>query len=212
MSARINLLQSRNLVSFAADVSAQLRADILDCLLYAQLSADRKHDRRRNWKPWIDQYQRTLYKNGGKLSGAINPGIATIGHLRDLRRLPAGAFGSATTPELHALMTGALQTLLESEHASRFFNSWFSSGHSESFQIVPCRARESGAVEILVCGMQMTTRAVKPALTFWETLSGDMTVRTNGASFLLTEQSYAPHREDISRRLAVAANNAIARL
>jgi hypothetical protein len=202
MSARINLLQSRNLVSFAADVSAQLRADILDCLLYAQLSADQKHDRRRNWKPWIDQYQRSLY----------NPGIATIGHLRDLRRLPAGAFGSATTPELHALMTGALQTLLESEHASRFFNSWFSSGQSESFQIVPCRARESGAVEILVCGMQMTTRAVKPALTFWETLSGDMTVRTNGASFLLTEQSYAPHREEISRRLAVAANNAIARL
>ena len=212
MSTDESVLQGRNFVSFAPGISAQLRADILDCLLYAQLSADQKHDRYRNWKPWIEQYQRTIYQKGGRLTGSIDPGMVTIRRLRDLRYLPASAFGRATSPELHALMAGSLHTLLGSEHANTFFSSWFSSGQSESFQVVPCRASGTGAVDVLVCGLQMTTRGVKPGLLFWDTLSGDMIVRTNGASFSLTEQSYAPYREKISRYLTDAAKKAIAEL
>lgn len=206
------LVQGQNLVSFTAGISGQMRADILDCLLYAQLSADRKYDRRRSWKPWIDQYQRVIYKSGGRLTGAIDPGAVTIKRLRDLRSLPASAFGRATSAELRALLTGSLHKLLSGEHANTFFNSWFSSGQSESFQVVPCQANGTGGVDILVCGLQMTTRSVKPALVFWDTLSGDMLVRTNGASFSLTEQSYAPHREKISRYLTDVGKEAIAGL
>ena len=212
MSNDESVLQGRNFVSFAPGISAQLRADVLDCLLYAQLSADQKYDRHHSWKPWIDQYQRVIYQKGGRLSGAIDPGVVTIRRMRDLRYLPASAFGRATSPELRTLMNGSLQALLNSEHANTFFNSWFSSGQSESFQVVPCRASGTGAVDVLVCGMQMTTRAVKPALLFWDTLSGDMVVRTNGASFSLTEQSYAPHREKISHYLTDNAKKAIAEL
>ena len=212
MSTENNLLQARNLVSFAPGISAQLRADILDCLLYAQLSADQKYDRHRSWRGWIDQYQRVIYQKGGRLTGAIDPGAVTIKRLRDLRYLPPSAFGKATSAELHALMTGSLKALLNSEHANTFFSSWFTSGQSESFQLVPCQASRPDAVDILVCGLQMTTRAVKPARLFWDTLSGDMLVRTNGASFSLTEQSYAPHREKISHYLTDVAKKAIAEL
>lgn len=212
MSTDESLLQGRNFVSFTPGISAQLRADILDCLLYAQLSADQKYDRHRRWKAWVEHYQRIIYQTGGRLTGSIDPGVVTIRRLRDLRYLPASAFGRATSPELHALMAGSLQALLSSEHANTFFSSWISSGQSESFQVVPCRASGTGAVDILVCGLQMTTRAVQPGLLFWDALSGDMLVRTNGASFSLTEQSYAPHREKISHHLTDFAKKTIAEL
>jgi hypothetical protein len=212
MSTDESVLQGRNFVSFGPGIPAQLRADILDCLLYAQLSADQKYNRYRSWKPWIEQYQRIIYQKGGRLTGSVDPGAVTIRRLRDLRYLPASAFGRATSPELHALMAGSLHALFSSEHANTFFNSWFSSGQSESFQVVPCRASRTGALDVLVCGLQMTTRAVKPGPLFWDALSGDMTVRTNGASFSLTEQSYAPHREKISRYLTDVAKKTIAEL
>ncbi len=206
-----SLLMGNNLLSFGASVSASLRSDIMDCLLYAQLSADKKYDRSRHWKPWIEQYQRVIYQKGGALSGAINPVQLTIQHLRELRYVPRQIAGSATSRELQVLLERSMQTLMEGDHARTFFSSWFASGSSETMQVIPCEASIDGGVNILVCGLQMTTR-MTPGFFFWDALSGEMTVRSNGASFLLTEESYGPYRRPIADYLARQAQQAIIEL
>ncbi|HEY0286266.1 MAG TPA: hypothetical protein VGC62_04545 [Pseudomonas sp.] len=202
MSTSDALLVGGNLVSFGAGISQDLRDDILDCLLYAQLSADKKHDRGQGWKRWIEQYQRVILQKGSQLTGAINPTSLTIKRLSDLRYLPLNPTGTATSPQLRALMRTSLDMLLKSGHAQTFFNTWFSSGRSENFQVVPCEMDEQGGVTILVCGLQMTTTALSQNFFFWQALAGEMTVRSNGASFRLTAQSYEPYRKPIRDYLA----------
>jgi hypothetical protein len=206
------LLMGNNLVSFEASISRGLRDDILDCLLYAEHSADKKHDRSVHWKLWIEQFQRVIYQKGGWLTGSIDPDQVVIEHIRELRYVPYMIAGSATSRELQAVLERSISTLLDGSHAKTFFNSWFSSGRSESFQVIPCVVGQGGGVNILVCGLQMTTRAFKPGRVPWEVLGGDLTIRSNGGSFLLTEESYQPYREGIMAYLNRQARQAILEL
>ena len=207
-----SVLMGRNLVSFGASVSASQRADVMDCLLYAQQSADGKYDRSRNWRQWIDQYQRIIYRNGARISGAIDPVRISIQNVRELRYLALQISGSATSPALRGLLERSIHKLMDSAHATAFFNSWFSSGRSESMQVIPCESRGDGSVEILVCGLQMTTSVVKPGFFFWDVLSGEMTVNSNGGSFLMTEESYAPYRESVTAYLTAHSQQALLEL
>lgn len=212
MSSRSDtLLMGNNLLSFEASIPGSVRDDILDCLLYAEQSADKKHDRSVQWKLWIEQFQRVIYQKGGGLTGSINPDQVVIEHIRELRYVPYMIAGSATSRELQAVLERSISTLLDSSHAKTFFNSWFSSGRSESFQVIPCVVGQGG-VNILVCGLQMTTRAFKPGRVPWEVLGGDLTIRSNGGSFLLTEDSYQPYREGIKAYLNRRARQAILEL
>jgi hypothetical protein len=201
-----------NLLSFEASIPGSVRDDILDCLLYAQQSADKKHDRSVQWKLWIEQFQRVIYQKGGRLTGSINPDQVVIEHIRELRHVPYMIAGSATSRELQAVLERSISTLLDSSHAKTFFNSWFSSGRSESFQVIPCVVGQGGGVNILVCGLQMTSRAFKPGRVPWEVLGGDLTIRSNGGSFLLTEENYRPYREGIMAHLNRQARQAILEL
>lgn len=207
-----NLLMGRSLVSFEATISATLRDDVMNCLLYAQLSADTKYDRKRNWRRWVEQYQRVIYQKGGLISGAINPVRLDIRHLRELRHLPYRLAGGATSPTLQALLEASIMQLMDGEHAQAFFGSWFTTGRSESMQVIPCQASGSTGASIMVCGLHMTTRALAQGSWFWEILSGVMTVRANGASFTLTEQNYAPFRQQIADYLDTQAQQAIIQL
>jgi hypothetical protein len=213
MSSRSDtLLMGNNLVSFEASISGNLRDDILDCLLYAEQSADKKYDRSVHWKLWIEQFQRVIYKKGGRLTGSIDPDQVVIEHLRELRYVPYMIAGSATSRELQAVLERSISTLLDGSHAKTFFNSWFSSGRSESFQVIPCVVGQGAGVNILVCGLQMTTRAFKPGRAPWEVPGGDLTIRSNGGSFLLTEESYQPYREGIMAHLNRHTRQAILEL
>lgn len=209
MSSRSDtLLAGNNLVSFEASISSSLRDDILDCLLYAEQSADKKHDRSVHWKLWIEQFQRVIYQKGARLTGSINPDQVVIEHLRELRQVPYMIAGSATSRELQAVLQRSIGTLLDSNHAKTFFNSWFSSGRSEAFQVIPCVVSQGG-VNIMVCGLQMTTRTIRPGRFPWEVLGGDLTIRSSGGSFLFTEDSYRPYREGIMACLNRQARQAI---
>jgi len=207
-----SLLMGSNLVAFAPSVPANLRADVMDCLLYAQLSADAKFDRSRTWRQWIEQYQRILYQKGARISGALNPVRLKIERLSDLSRIRHHLAGSATSPQLRVLLERSINELMNSDHAKTFFGSWFSAGRSESMQVIPCEATQDGGVNILVCGLQMTTTAFKPGIFFWEVLGGEMIVTANGGSFLMTEDSYAPFREPIASYLATQAQQVIQEL
>lgn len=189
-----------NLVSFSQGIAADLKAEIMDCLLFAQLSADAKYQRGAQWKPWIEKYQKVIFNNGSPLSGAIDPLHLTIKRMRDVRNLRLS--GTATSPQLQALVQRSFDQLMDSDHANAFFSKWFTSGRSESFQVVPCQSDGRGGATVMVCGLQMTTREWGSGLYFWQILNGEMTVRANGASFRFTRAGYEPFRQAIQDALA----------
>lgn len=62
-SSRPLLLRS-NLVSFIPGVPSESRADILDVLLLAEISASERYNREAEWKVWIEAYTAVLFDSG----------------------------------------------------------------------------------------------------------------------------------------------------
>lgn len=193
------LLGDNSLVSFSSGLSDQGRNDILECLSFADTDASQKHSRRDAWTSWINRYQRGLFNNGFTLSGVLNSEILSITDRRDLPDVARKAIQASAHTELAELARSALDTLLRGAHAESFFQGWFKSGLSESFQVVPCRKDATGRVEVMVCGFNLRTETLQGG---WleDSLSG-MTLRVNGGAYMYSPEAYEPYRERVLARL-----------
>jgi len=195
-----SFLSGSNLVSFDEGVTTGLRQDIMDCLLYAQLKAEREYPDGHQWRSKLGAYTSAIHDAGASYSSGIADYTMMIHRLADLHRLPFGLVGS--TVELRELFDSSLEALLASEHAQAFFGSWFSSGRSESFQVVPCVAHGKDDATIMLCGLQMTTMAFRPAPWFWQVVGGEMRVHCAVTEFRFSRRMFDPERERIHNALA----------
>ncbi|MFA0996268.1 MULTISPECIES: hypothetical protein [Pseudomonas syringae group] len=195
-----SLLSGNNLVSFAHNFSPQLRQDILDCLQYARLVADDLHSPSQAWRSWLDVYQRTISSTGGRPESRIEEARLKIHRFRDIGKLRLPVVSNSV--ELRRLYLHSLDSLLASEHAQAFFNNWFVSGRFESFQIIPCAMQSEDEATIMLCSMQMTTLALRPALYFWQILGGEMQVHTVGTAFRFNRQGFEPFRQTVQDTLS----------
>lgn len=198
-------LMDSNLVSFANSVDPGLQADIMDCLLYAQLSADARYapyTRSVSWQGWITHYHRAIRDIGIPSNGSFYPlqiKIRSAGQLRNMRLRTSGA---ASSPSLQGVLRESLDKMTSSEEVRRAFGPWFSSGSSESFQVVPCEYDGGGSATFLVSGFHMMTMTPVHGPFSWRRLPGEMLVRAEGRSFSFNSEAYAPHRQRIQDHLA----------
>ncbi|MDU8499347.1 hypothetical protein RYB01_09135 [Pseudomonas syringae] len=204
------LLAGANLLSFARDVEPGLRQDVQECLSHAQLVADNHHSPRMAWRSWLDAYQQAILATGGRRSAATNDTRLKIHSFRDLGRLQLTRVDNSV--ELHRLYRSSLDRLLTSDHAKTFFSSWFTSGRSESFQLIPCAMHSEDEVTILLCSLQMTTTALRPALYFWQVLGGEMQVHAVGTAFRFSRQRFEPFRLMVRNTLVDRATAEIVNL
>lgn len=204
------LLVASNLMAFDTGMAAGLRQDLLDCLLYAQLTADGLYSPRRQWSAWLDTYQRSISDVGGRRTGNVFSSVLRLRRFSDMRtvRFPGNVMEN---PALGRLLEQSLARLLTSEQARAFRNSWFSAGRSESFQLVPCIQNKEDQATILLCGMQMTT-GFGPSRYFWQALAGQMTVRYTGVAFIFRRQAFDARRQSVRDALAARAAQEIIRL
>ncbi|WP_055003158.1 hypothetical protein [Pseudomonas coronafaciens] len=193
------LLTSSSLLSFH-NIDACLRQDIISCLRHARLVADDQHSPQRAWHLWLDVYQRSIVANGGLRSARGNDVRLNIHSFRDIGKLRFPVVDNAV--ELRRLYHRSLDTLLASDHAKTFFSSWFTSGRSESFQLMPCVMHNKDEATILLCSLQMTTTALRPAFYFWQILGGEMRVHAISAAFRFSRQSFEPFRQTVQDSLA----------
>lgn len=205
-----SVLCGNNLMSFGDGFSADLRQDILDCLLHAQFRADDETSVQRNWRGWLEAYRGSVDDAGAQRTAIIADSTFMIRRLRDLRHEPfLNGFPSA---ELRALFGHSFDTLMNSGQAKAFFNSWFSSGRSESIQVVPCVMSGEGNASIMLCGLQMTTMAFRKGFFPWQVLSGEMRVDCAGAAYLFSRELFDPARLRIQDELARRAREAVIQL
>ncbi|WP_122341630.1 hypothetical protein [Pseudomonas caricapapayae] len=204
------LLAGSSLLSFARNVEPDLREDILSCLQYARLVATDRYSPGRAWRAWLNAYQHAILANGGRRSAGLNDVHLKIHSFRDVGKLQLPVIDN--TVELGQLYRSSFDRLLSSDHAKTFFSSWFTSGRSESFQLMPCVMHSEDEVTILMCSVQMTTLALRPALHFWQVLGGEMRVHAVGTAFRFSRQSFGPFRQTVQDALTGRAVAEIIRL
>lgn len=202
-------LVGNSLTSFYSGISDQERQDIKDCLLYAELYANEKFDRQQLWKSWMDRYQRELVKLGFTLTSFIVEIPIQIWTARDFDRVTFNAMGKVGSARLVELAHTSFKSMKASDHAKAFLGSWFSTGRSESFQVVPCEKLPNGELQVLVCGLNMTSRTVVKGGIFWKDIYSEMIVRMNGGSFAFSRGVYAEHRKRVRAQLGDQARRYI---
>ncbi|MCF7531891.1 hypothetical protein [Pseudomonas petrae] len=198
--ARVDtLLTGQNLVTFSSGVSDQEKNDILDCLNYTEMRADRKFDRQHAWKRWIERYQAGLFNSGFKLGGVLESNVIRIQHRRELPEVVRSSIQSTGSPHLGVQGRSALEAMLRSSQVQSFFEDWFSTGRAEAFQVVPCRKASNGQIEVMVCGLNML---VETATKAWLTAPRlTMEIHVNGGSYLYDKKAFEPYREKVQSTL-----------
>jgi hypothetical protein len=208
------VLFSSNLVSFLPGVSKEDRADILDVLLLAELSASEQYSREKNWQQWIDVYKSVLVGSGITSRNSLSQNPVKVSNQSGFRREAGKLVKTISPPGLARVAEAALDAMFNSTHAQQFFSSWFNfnSGRSDNFQVVPCEKASSDEVNVAVCGLQMVTRTtVRPPNGFWPEwpFKYEMTLTLRGGGYVYSASRYAPHRERVGEALRSRGAQAI---
>lgn len=204
MSTSQSLIAGSNLVSFIPGVTAEERALVLRCLLYAEIGSSKAFDRTAAWKNWINSYQQLLSFSGFQRTGVLDGGPVNVSNKRGFQRESAKMIGRVRSPDLAAAAQRGLDTLFKSAHAQSFFKNWFdlNSGRSDSFQVIPCQKNASGQIHIAVCGLQMVTRT-KVKLIPWGVwpLTYQMTLLLQGGTYSFDKAIYEKNKARVDREL-----------
>jgi hypothetical protein len=207
-------LQNGSLISFDERVLDTTKRDLLDLLMFVQLSCNDLHDRRQRWMQWLQSYQQLAVSVGLVRVGNLRPSKLKIKSAAELKRLPLDASGVTSSTELKRVADRALDQLLGSEHAEAFFSKWFTAGRSESFEVIPCVSDSQGGATLFVCGMQMHSSALDAQIPwYWLAspasivygLSGALTVTSSGGAFRYTPHAFAPFRQKVRSFLEARA-------
>ncbi|WP_341522482.1 hypothetical protein AABC73_03530 [Pseudomonas sp. G.S.17] len=209
-----SLLRGSNLVSFFPELSPLSRGDILDALLWAQLSASDRYNPEKQWEQWIELYTAVLIDSSFKPGSSLAQKPVKVSNESDFRREATKLVKTINPPGLANVAEVALNDMFNSAHARLFFDSWFNfnAGRSDSFQIVPCEKGGFNQVKIAACGLQMVTRTkVKPPNGFFPAwpFTYEMTLTLRGGGFVYDVNDYATHRERIREALRAKGSEAI---
>lgn len=193
------LLGDDCVVSFSSGMSESQRRDILDCLRYSEIRANKSYSKDQDWTRWINAYQGGMLTNGFTLSGGLLHDVLTVTSARKVRAEIGSAVEAAVNRELSELAATALETLLNSPHANAFFKDWSTAGRSKILHRVPCRKGGGGRIDVMICSLQMLTVA-KPGT--WVDPSISLArITIDGSAFTYSAEGYAPYREQVRREV-----------
>jgi len=163
------------------------------------------------WAKWIHHYQLGLYANGFLLSSALKTNSVTINRIQDLpsaagTAIQTAGYSQPSISMLNQLARSALDALLGSQHAQLFFRDWSHADRSQSFQVVPCMKNHRGEIDVMVCGMQMTSRTLRSARP-----GAELTVLIDGGGYRYSKLTYDSHRNrvglELTKRTELAFHN-----
>jgi hypothetical protein len=195
----MTLLRGSNVVALTDGMSEQERADILDCLMYAQIKASERADSHTGWFTWINRYHGALLKAGLTFSGVLASQTRSISDKRELPFLASSLIESYGHQALGDLARSSLDALLKSRTANTFFQEWFVKDRTENLQLVPCLKASNGQIEIMVCAMRLITESTEGS--WFERPTSTMIINVEGGAFLYDQNAFGAVREKLRARL-----------
>lgn len=190
---------------FAEDVVGQDRQDVLDLMLYAEMSANNKYNKNEQGSKWMDYYQARLVKYGCAMEAFIAPDILVASNWQGFLGLTYKIVGVVGGQEFIGHVKASFEALQITKKALFFFQGYSGSERTVTINISSCELTEKGAVLLLFCGLQLSSSIEVKTLFLEKKIEYDLTIRPNGGAFLFDRDKYATHRADIQIKLKEAA-------
>ena len=176
------------LTSFVGEVSEASKQDIQDCLLYAQLYADRGGGA----GTWPSNYQYALLSLGFSLKAYIIEQPLLISDAHQVRDYKVQVAGVGNSERLANLLGVLFDTLHLERDALSYLNEPPITSHATHYQCAPCERTQQGELVVFVCALQLscTPHDKNPALTF-------VRLNSKGGSFQFDAAVYAAMKNEV---------------
>lgn len=196
------------LVSLSADIKKQDRADLFDGLLRAERVAGHV-SRDEHFAYWAYRYGKALEQRSFRKLSPILHEPMVVRSASELEQISFGVIQSAGSARLARQAKASLQAMQIHHYAEHFFESLNGNSVIAGFQVIPCAVDSTGAVMVLLCGIQMTGNVETRDFDFWSDSRSELTLRITGGAYRFDRLDYAKHRDAVARELDAHGARAI---
>lgn len=203
-----------SLISFAAEISAARRSDVLNSTLLAQLAADNKYDRQSELDEWYRFYYDVLGKLGWSVQGLqYVPVKATTGDLA-LDTSVIEILSAMVTPDVLKLIVAAIAGLKGLSDTDRRFVLWQRATHGRNVGVfqVDAAVERNEVVALKTAGIYVKANVSTTRL-LWHTFARSaVDLKQASGVATLNVETYATIRQQVIDKLGNRAKLFIAAL
>lgn len=129
---------------FDQKITGQDRQDIMDLMLYANISASKKYNKNDQASKWMDYFQGRLVKYGCTLEAFVAPDMIVVSDLQGFRELSFKVVGAAGAQKFIAHAKASFAALQVNKKAIDFFRGYSGSERAITISISSCELTEKG--------------------------------------------------------------------
>jgi hypothetical protein len=199
------LVVGSSLVVAADKVPAQVRADLVNCTLFAQLAASGSTSPE-DVSAWYTEYFRALtalgwaqHENTFKTYKASGSGLETHKSITKILGLLLGPQVAAVTLITETL--DALQSMNENSPWISLFDHQSVTNKSAHFQVATAQYSGTDMLEIALVGFDMKSKQQLTQVLFFKFNSSKITMKYAGGRATIFEAALAESRDDVAARL-----------
>lgn len=176
--------------SFLGDMSEAEKQDIQDCLLYAEIQADK--GRGSGPWAWLSNYQHALLKLGFDMESYIVDQPLLISNAHQVRDYKVQVAGVQNSQGLANLLGELFDSLYLERDALGYLTHPPAEALVSNRQCAPCEKTREGVISVFVCGLQLSCRPHEknPELTF-------VRLNSKGGSFKFDATVYAALKDEV---------------
>lgn len=196
------------LVSLSTGINKQDREDLFDCLLRAERVAGQV-SRDEHFTYWAYRYGKALEQRSFVKLSPIMHEPMVIRSASELEEISFRVIESRGSARLARQAQASLQAMQIHHYAEHFFESINRNSVIAGFQVIPCAVDTTGAVMVLLCGIQMTGHVETRDFDFWSDSRSELMLRITGGAYRFDRRDYATHRDAVARELDAHGSRAI---
>lgn len=201
-----------SVVSFVGGLEPQLKQDVMDSVLCAQLAADKQFPNKDTHRvERYNLYNQILSRCGWTTTNESMHKVTGLKQKFTMDQIALEIIASVVGPnkavlEIVAMVFGALA---KSPKALSLFENQAKGVDAGNFQILPCIATSDGEVIMIKTCMQFSSTKRVTKVLFWEWSNTDVSLYTAASNTTLNRRQYGVVRNTIMDKLGTSGKNFI---
>ena len=201
-----SLVVGSGLIAAAAGVPVQVREDLINCTLFAQLAASGEVRDKTDIPAWYDAYFRALTALGWAQSDTQFEEYEFRSQNAEAHKAIIQVITALMGPGAAALVVvkaalDALQSMNEDSPWITLFDRQSRVGKSARFQVATAQADNGGVLQIALCGFTLSTRSNLTQVLFFRFNSSATSLKYAAGKATIFEAALAGQRTAIAARL-----------
>ena len=206
------LVTGNSVVSFVGGLSEQLKQDVQDGVLFAQLAVDKKYPNKDTHRvERFNYYNEILSKCGWTTTGEAMHKVTGLKQAFTMDQVALEIIASVVGPNKMILdvLAQVLNALKDTPKALNLFENETKGVNSGNFQILPCIATRDGGVLMIKTCMQFKSSSRVTRVLFWKWNHSNVDLYAAASNSTLNQRQYAVVRQTIINKLEASGKNYI---